>query len=189
MYKSYSQSYQDIFALVTCKNKTYIEIGGNRPKKWNNTFLLEQHGFKGFSIERNLKWQNLWTEARRNNPIYWDDALTFDYFKTLQDNGLSKNVGYLSCDIEPAKNTFDALKKVIQDGVEFECITFEDDRYNESESYNTYATDFLKDYGYKVAVKDVYTLDNKQLFETWFVKNDYDIKETSFEQWLSVYGK
>lgn len=179
-----SQAYQDIFALSVSKNKSYIEIGGNRPKKWNNTYALEKQGYKGFSLERNTKWQNQWAESDRINPIYWDDALTFDYSKAMLENNMSGRVGYLSCDIEPASNTFKALQRVISQGIEFDCITFEDDRYDEKDPYDQYAIDFLKGYGYKLAVKDVYTLKEKNLFETWFVKDDIDFTTCTFEEWL-----
>lgn len=183
MNKTFSQAHQDIFALSVCTNKTYIEIGGNRPKKWNNSFLLEQNGFKGFSIERNTKWQEQWNTSDRINPIYWDDALTFDYVSALKENNLTTNVGYLSCDIEPAKNTFDALKKVIESGITFECITFEDDRYAESIEYDKLAIDFLKDHGYKLAVKDVYT-SNNELFETWFINEQLVFPQIDYKIWL-----
>ena len=36
----YSQVGQDLFALQTAKNKSYIEIGAADPLKLSNTFLL-----------------------------------------------------------------------------------------------------------------------------------------------------
>ena len=105
-----SQAYQDLFALKTCINKSYIEVGGNRPKKWNNTFLLEENGFTGYTIENATKWQDKWYESNRTNQIFWENALTFDYKKALLESNIGLNVGYLSCDIDPAANTFQALK-------------------------------------------------------------------------------
>ena len=178
-----SQAHQDVFALKTCINKSYIEVGGNRPKKWNNTFLLEENGFTGYTIENAIKWQDKWYKSTRTNQIFWDNALTFDYKKALFESNIGLNVGYLSCDIDPAANTFQALKKIIRSGINFDCITFEDDRYNENEPYDLYATNFLKSYGYKVAVSDVYTESNN-LFETWFVKEHIDFDSCTYTEWI-----
>ena len=71
MNDSNSQLYQDVFALRTSVVKTYIEIGAAGPIKINNTYLLEQNGFKGFSIElkdtRVIQWSD---PLIRKNQIY-----------------------------------------------------------------------------------------------------------------------
>ena len=181
--KSNSQSLQDIFALSVCTKKTYIEIGANRPRKWNNTLLLEQNGFKGFSIEYSKKWKTHWETSDRTNKIYWDNALTFDYRLAVEENNMSASIGYLSCDIEPPQKTFDALVRVINSGIDFECITFEDDRYQSTGNYHILAEKFLAKNGYKVAVKDVTLKDTDQIFETWFVKNTVDFETVDFNTW------
>ena len=70
------------------------------------------------------------------NTIIWSDALTLDYSQIASSIGLTKNIGYLSCDIEPPRNTFLALKKVIEEGFVFECITFEHDSYQSKDNYD-----------------------------------------------------
>jgi hypothetical protein len=182
---SNSQSYQDIFALKTCTNKTYIEIGGNDPIKGNNSYLLEKNDFQGFSIEFDQKWQKRWHKSDRQNKIYWDDALTFDYTTAANENNLSKQIGYLSCDIEPPTNTFAALKKIIEQGFEFECITFEHDEYNfPNTNFNHLATEFLLANGYKIAVYNVYFNISSQHFETWYVRNNIEFKELDYSNWM-----
>ena len=184
-----SQSSQDQFALTICKNKTYIEIGGNHPCKMNNTFLLEQQGWQGFSIELDKKYKKYWDKSKRNNKIYWDNALTFDYLNALVENNLTSKIGYLSCDIEPPYNTFSALKKVIELGIEFECITFEHDYYQfKSHDFNQEAINFLSNYGYKIAVTDICVADTEDYFETWFVKNDIEFKPIAYRDWKTKFS-
>jgi hypothetical protein len=186
--KSNSQSFQDIFALEICTNKTYIEIGANDPVKRNNSYFLEKNNFQGFSIEFDKKLQKRWHKSDRQNKIYWGDALTFDYAAAAIENNLPKQIGYLSCDIEPPPNTFAALTRIIEQGFEFECITFEHDAYNfPNTNYNQLATEFLLTNGYKVAVHDVYFKVPTQHFETWYVKNNVNFNFIKYYDWMQKF--
>lgn len=187
---SYSQAGQDWFALsVVTENKSYIEIGANDYRKSNNTYPLEvNHGWTGFSLELNQKkFREVWkTQTERTNKIYWDNAITFDYATAAKENNMPKRIGYLSCDIEPPSNTFAALQKVIEDGIEFDCITFEHDRYKSKENYDIISREYLQSKGYVVAVENVYAMNKPaRMFETWFVKNDIIINTTPYDEWKS----
>lgn len=183
--KSEAQAAQDLFALDVCTLKSYIEIGGNHPRRINNTFNLDfNHGWKGFSVELIEKWSGAWNKSSRNNTCYFKDAITFDYLAALKEQGMDTKVGYLSCDIEPPNNTFAALQRVIGQGVEFECITFEHDWYNYPDTnFNEQATAFLKKHGYKVAVRDVFCKKSWLPYETWYVREDIAFEEIDFQQW------
>ena len=190
--KRLSQAYQEFFAYSIGGSKgTYIEIGAYRPRHRSNTYTLEVHeGWRGFSIEYNVKHKQGWLDCvERKNPIFWADAMSFDYAAEVKNLNLPKRINYLSCDIEPPNHTFKALQKVIEQGLEFDCITFEHDNSNlkskkyAPEDYNVIATEYLLTKGYKVAVRDVYCNDPNYLFETWFVKNDIDFDSMSFEDW------
>jgi hypothetical protein len=182
-----SQSYQDLFALQVCKNKTYIEIGANRPKKRNNTFLLEQNGFKGFSIEYSKKWQISWKNSKRSNVIYFADAMKFDYATAIKTLGLSNKFGYLSCDIEPNTATFKALQHVIDSDIQFECITFEHDLYASKKDIREKVDRYLIKKGYRIAVSDVYLPPDKtKLYETWYVKNNIEFETCRFENFIKT---
>jgi len=187
MITSNAQSKQDIFAYsVIGKNGSYIEIGANRPKKNNNTYELEvSHGWKGFSIELDTTLKAWWEDCpERTNPIYWDNAITFDYLSALKQNNLSTEIDYLSCDIEPPYNTFSALQAVINQGIKFKCITFEHDLYAYTEKdFNEISKNFLIEHGYKVAVTDVFWKRPENHFETWFVRNDVDFNLVTYSDW------
>jgi hypothetical protein len=188
--KSNSQSFQDIFAILTCKRNTFIEVGAARPKLVNNTFLLDQLNWRGFSIELSKKFSDNWAESinagERTTIFYHGDALEFDYIKALHDNNLPNRIGYLSCDIDPAINTFNALVKIIDQGIEFDCITFEHDAYREKEDFSLKSKDFLCSKGYKIAVYNVTDHLNNH-YETWFVKNDIEFDCCDFTTFKSKF--
>ncbi len=185
---SYSQSCQDLFALEVCKTKSYIEIGAKKPVKFNNTYKLENNDFQGFSLELSQKHLPDWDAQSRNNKCYFENALTFDYQKAIQENNMNMHVGYLSCDIEPAANTFRALQRVISQGVTFDCITFEHDEYQEGNKYNRLAKEFMASNGYKVAVDQVFINDEpEKIYETWFVNNNIAYKQTTYATFLEQY--
>ena len=120
------------------------------------------------------------------NPVCWDNAITFDYVAQIKKMKMPTRINYLSCDIEPPANTFSALQRVIEQGIEFDCITYEHDNYANPKGpdYNIIATEYLESKGYKVAVTDVYASGNTEaVFETWFVRNDIEFPRVSFEQW------
>lgn len=192
----FSQLKQDVFAVNNAQRASYIEIGAWKPQKYSNTFLLENNGWKGFSLELDMHRKPEWDKSSRTNRVYWENALAFDYVTALADNGMDTHIGYLSVDIEPPQNTFAALKRVIEQGIKFDCITFEHDRYRNKLDYDPIATDFLSQHGYKVAVRDVFRykrnrdengtkIINKCYMETWYIRNDIDFIETDYETWLS----
>ena len=195
----YSQLKQDIFAFDTAISKTYIEIGASHPVKINNTYLLEQSNWKGFSIELDTSKKDHWDSSDRNNKIYWDDAITFDYLQALEENNLPNHIGYLSCDIEPPINTFAALQKVIAQGVTFDCITFEHDKYQSDIDYDPIVKEYLQNNGYKVAVDNVFRMRKYRLesnkpkinktcyMETWFVNESIYTKTLDYIDWKKLY--
>ena len=81
--KNYSQVWQDIFALVVNDGKdngTFIEIGGGQPFIGNNTWLLEEHfKWRGFSIELESEFADMWDGKRPLTKMYKTDAINFDY--------------------------------------------------------------------------------------------------------------
>jgi len=183
------QSLQDVFAHeISKKNGTYIEIGAAFPVTGSNTYSLEvDNNWRGFSIELNKNhYEGYWNECtERKNPIYWANALTFDYAEALVANGLTTHVNYLSCDIEPPYNTFLALQRVIDQGITFDCITFEHDLYcNPNPNYNIMATGYLANNGYKPAVVDVHEGTHKH-YETWFVRNNIEYDIVNFDTWVA----
>ena len=47
---------------------------------------------------------------------------------------------------------------------------------------------FLKSYGYKIGVKNVYSnLKKDKIFETWFVRNKLNFKTIDYKYWIKKY--
>ena len=186
-----SQAYQDRFAYEICgDNSTYIEVGGYAPRHKNNTWALtEFYNWKGITLELNQKWKDEWTTIRPNSKIYFEDAINFNYVNALKENNLTSDIGYLQADIEPPANTFLALKNIIEQGINFKCITFEHDKYRHDEDYDIIAREYLKTKGYKVAVYDIMSKKKKEPkqfnpFETWFIREDIHYTPISWFDWL-----
>ena len=191
----YSQAGQDLFAVELFGNYgTYVDIGAGEPKRLNNTYLLEvKNNWKGISIDygdhdqkKIKKLRKLWNDcSERKNKIYWADALSFDYKLALKENNINYDIDFLSCDIDPQENTFLALKKIINDGIRPKYIAFETDFYREKINYSNLAYEFLKPYGYKIGVKDVYSnLKKNKIFETWFISDAVNFNTIEYFNWV-----
>lgn len=182
-----SQAQQDRWAYnLIGNNGTYVEIGGHLPAKRSNTYNLEVgHNWRGFSVEFDRKYKQHWDECiERTSNIYWADAMTFNYSDAAKLNNLPSRINYLSIDIEPPENTFKALQKVINDGLVFDLITFEHDRYQSDKDYHKVACDFLLPKGYKIAVENVWHKKETRQFETWFVHEDIEHQHMTYNEWL-----
>jgi len=192
----YSHAGQDIFAKnLLGKNGTYIEVGAYLPVKNSNTYLLEtKYNWKGISIELDKSHEPIWHNNKmRNNSIYFEDALTFKYKEKLIENNLPLHINYLSCDIDPTCNTFNALKRIINAGITFDFISFEHDEYwrknytNDINDYHRLAIDFLSDRNYKIAIDNVYPKNKpEKLFETWFINDSIKFNEIEYVEWKKL---
>ena len=189
----FSQSGQDQFAYnISGSNGTYLEIGAHDPVINSNTFNLEvKCNWNGISIEYDKSFQMSWGDNKlRKNNVVWDDAFNINYSSLIKQRDLPNRLNYLSCDIEPAENTFNILKKVISSELNFDFISFEHDKYSIGNKYEDLSIEYLKNYNYKVAVKDVYSRNKRyKIYETWFVNNDIDFEEIDYNVWKKEYYK
>ena len=118
----YSQASQDLFALWVCGyNCTYLELGAFHPVCLSNTFLLEQGGWSGESIELNSRCEGTWSIFRRN-PLFIGDATI----------GLSERVDrlrpdYVSVDIDAGN--LEAIRAVLAASHRPKCLTVETNDY------------------------------------------------------------
>lgn len=169
--KNYSQVCQDLFVLSVLGGKkegTYLEIGAAHPHHNSNTALLEEFGWKGIGIEfkKELSDQH---KVRKNNVIC-ADALSLNYESILSE--LGEVVDYLQLDIDPPKNTFEAMLSIPFDRHRFRVITYEHDHYADvSGTYREKSRRFLTNLGYKLVVNDVSPNEDCS-FEDWWVMED-----------------
>lgn len=189
----FSQSGQDQFAYnISGSNGTYLEIGAHDPIINSNTFNLEvKCNWNGISVEYDKSFQMSWGDNKlRKNNVVWDDAFNINYSSLIKQRELPNRLNYLSCDIEPAENTFNILKKIISSKLNFDFISFEHDKYSIGSKYEDLSIKYLKDCNYKVAVKNVYSRNKRyKIYETWFVNNDIDFEEIDYSVWKKKYYK
>jgi hypothetical protein len=169
--EAHGEILQDLFALNVNKdvaNPFYLEIGANHPTSNSNTFLLEQNGWSGISIEKNEQHKEIF-EKQRTNPIIYKDATKIDYKELLSDNGV---VNYLQVDCEPASVSFSILKSLPFDDCIFKCLTFEHDCYDVGTSIRDESRKFLRSKGYVMVADNIGTTINMP-FEDWWVHSSF----------------
>ncbi len=183
----FSQSGQDQFAYnISGLNGIYLEIGAHHPIINSNTYNLEiECNWKGVSIENDLSFKSLWDKnTKRKNEVIWDDAFNINYELLIKKKKFPNRLSYLSCDIEPAENTFKILKQIVNSNLSFDYISFEHDKYDIGDKYEKLSFDFLNEHNYKIAIKDVYSRNKKnKVFETWFVNKNMNFKEMEYDVW------
>ena len=165
----YGQLYQDIFVLAMTGGKrggTFLEIGAYHSQELSNTLLLERDfDWKGISVEIDPARAAEFAE-HRCWPIICSDALTIDYSEWNTDEG---GIDYLQVDCEPAATSLAILKKVLNDGVRPNIITFEHELYSEGPSVMMEAREFLAGFDYELLVDQV-ALGEGCAFEDWYVR-------------------
>ena len=147
-------------------NGIYLEIGAHHPIINSNTYNLEiECNWKGVSIENDLSFKSLWDKhTKRKNEIIWDDAFNINYELLIKKKKFPNRLNYLSCDIEPAENTFKILKQIVNSNLSFDYISFEHDKYDIGDKYENLSFDFLNEHNYKIAIKNVYSRTKKIKF-------------------------
>lgn len=171
--RNYSQASQDIFVLSCLKGKkngTFLDLGCHEPKHINNTYLLETvFGWTGVSIDIEEKYTKLYKDVRTCN-VLTQDCTKLNYDKLLSFYN-SNHIDYLSLDLEPASITYECLKSIPFDKVEFSIITYEHDFYRFGDTYRKLSTELLEKNGYKKICSNV--KDNGFSYEDWYYNPKY----------------
>lgn len=166
----FSQAGQDLFVLSMLEGKKggyYIEIGGADPFESNNTFLLEKdYSWNGFSVEFDKLLASQYNSCRENICLC-SDGTTFDYLGKIQQLNFPTQIDYLSIDIDPAENTYAALRKCPFDKYRFSVITYEHDLYASGTEYAQLSRIFLKSQGFQLVAKNVKCFG--RAFEDWWI--------------------
>ena len=185
--KSYSQCGQDlvVMSLLKIKNGTFLDLGCYLPKNINNTFLLEQNGWTGISLDLN-NYHKEW-EVRKNKFIQCD-CLQQDYNKLLSENYNSNVIDYLTLDMERLGDRYQLLEKVMLSNYEFKILTIEHDSHLGMEYVNQEKIpqrELLSKLGYVLVCADVSHKDfPNDFYEDWWVNPKY-IDIDTYEKWSS----
>ncbi len=175
--KNWSQSMQDMFVLSMLdgkRNGVYVEIGADKPKIINNSYLLEKRfGWRGVSFELD-KSKVEFFNLRRKNKCICADATSFDYKSLFEERNYPKQIDYLQLDIDPCEATFQALKNIPLDDYRFSVITYEHELYRASANgcgiddiWQKESAKIFEKYGYERVIKNVANMGNP--YEDWWV--------------------
>lgn len=165
------ESGQDHFAFEACGRKrdgVFLDIGCNEPIRWNNTYALEEIGWRGVGIDIEPSYAPMWKEQRRA-PFALGDATTINFrdYPTL-------DVDYLSLDIDENTEgtvTLAVLENLFSAGMTFRCMTVEHDAYRHGNARRDVIRAVLQANGYKLAHGDVeIRLGNGKPFEDWWMR-------------------
>lgn len=183
--KSYSQCGQDLFVynLTQGKPGKFLDLGCSLPKKINNTYLLEQNGWDGISLDI-LDFNSQWAERRCK--FIQADCLNQDYNNLLKDYYDDKVIDYLTLDMEGCGDRFKLLKKIIDSDYSFKIITIEHDSYIGEAFVNAEKIPqrtLLESKGYRLICGDIsHSKAPDMFFEDWWVKPEY-FDEQTLNQW------
>lgn len=166
--ENYSQAGQDLFVLMCLngkKNGKFLDLGCHHPTQGgNNTYLLEKDfNWNGLSYDINASMINEFSKYRQTQAycqdctqLNWQDILNF-----------SVHFDYLSLDLEPAEVTYQCLKSIPFNQIEFSIITYEHDFYRFGNEYKDKAYNLLTELGYIRICENVKY--NGNIFEDWFI--------------------
>jgi predicted nucleic-acid-binding Zn-ribbon protein len=185
--KTYSQCGQDLFVLnlLKIKNGTFLDLGCYLPKNINNTFLLEQNGWVGISLDIN-DYSNEWSV--RKNKFIQCDCLNQDYNELLSKNYDSNVIDYLTLDMEALGDRYALLDIILKTNYEFKIITIEHDSHLGQQYINNEKIpqrELLTKMGYELVCADVSHKDYpNDFYEDWWVNKKY-FTENEYKSWIS----
>jgi len=167
---NYSQSMQDMFVLSMLNGKkkgTYVEIGADKPRVINNSYLLEsQYNWKGVSFEIESNKVEYFNTIRKNKCIC-ADATKYDYKFLFDERKYPKQIDYLQVDCDPPQITLECLKNLPLEDYRFSVITFETDLYAGGQEVQEEQEEILVKLGYQRIVKNVQNEGNP--YEDWWI--------------------
>ena len=171
--ENYSQSWQDMFVLTMhrgLRTGTYLELGASEPVYMNNTWLLEQFGWHGISIDFRDELESQWETMRPGARYIHDNALKLDFDQLLMS--MPSQIDYLQVDLDETAS-LSALQRLPHHRYRFSVITFETDVFAGHQHVQQQAQEFLQSMGYQLVIKNVavknYTTNTWEPFEDWYI--------------------
>lgn len=170
-FKSSSQHGQDRFPyelIVKPEGKldgTFLDIGCNDPVSCNNTYALEQLGWRG--LLNDIIHDCTRSCAVRKSPFVLGDATKMNWRDVLQAHNLYHDaIDYLSLDVDAA--TLATLKNLPLGRIKFRTITVEHDSYIYGPGPRDEMRSILFSLGYALTCADVMAGENSP-FEDWWI--------------------
>jgi len=178
----HSEVGQDLFAFERCgkiTDGTFLDIGCGDPTVFNNTFGLENIGWRGLLVEISPRWVGE-CAAKRKSPLLVEDAtklLDYEWIQVCAAVGLSSSIDYLSLDIdehpeEGSQKELTVLKSLFDAGFRFRAITVEHDAYRLGDEPRASIRVLLLSQGYLLDRANVpYAPGSGHEFEDWWTRD------------------
>lgn len=170
---------QDIYALIVFGKEhkgTFVDLGCRHPILHNNTYLLEQYGWKGIAVDFD-DYTKEWLESRPNSKYFNKDVFELDFKKEFDDFGFSETIDFLSIDLDKPGSRFLSLRNILlESGREFKTITIEHDSYRSDNIIfeQLPQRELLSSLGY-VLVKDCDVIEDFWINPKYINKDQYEI--------------
>ena len=143
---------------------TFLDIGSHTPMEINNTFALEQLGWRGLLIDL----QEYPFTAARKSPFIQADATKINWSAQLANIGLyGAVIDYVSLDVDEAQ--LDALRNLLESGVRCRVATVEHDGYRFGKDRVEALRALMQEHGYTLLAADVCLNEKGIPFEDWYV--------------------
>jgi Methyltransferase FkbM domain len=172
MFNSKSQAQQDLFVWILSKGKkngSFIEIGSHHPININNTYELEQNGWRGYLFDNDPKWTSLTTQLRKSIFIL-ADVTTYDWDTFIIKYNLNNSrLDYLSFDVDEASIV--TLRRFPFNKLSFNICTVEHDSYRFGNDRANEMRNIMQNNGYVILFKDI-SNDNLS-YEDWYVHSTF----------------
>jgi hypothetical protein len=182
---NYSQSMQDMFVLSILdgkRNGVYVEVGADKPRVINNSYLLEsQYDWEGVSFEIESDKVDYFNTIRKNKCIC-ANATKFDCKSLFDERKYPKQIDYLQLDCDPPQITLECLKKLPLEDYRFSVITFETDLYAGGQDVQIEHWQILSSLGYQRVIKNIKNEGNP--YEDWWI-DPLVIGEHMWKQFLN----
>lgn len=167
---SQSQAGQDRWAWEMCGRKTsgsFLDIGSFHHVVINNTYALEQMGWRGLGID--LNESSIAQSQGRKSRFIVADATKIDWNEALIHAAIPEIYGtaidYVSLDVDEA--TPAALQNLLAHGIKFNVATVETDRYRFGDGPRNEMREILMGRSYDLVCADV-VVDGFGEFEDWY---------------------
>lgn len=165
----YSQAGQDEEAYkVIGASGYFIDFGCNDPIFHNNTYALEQEGWRGVLVDIDPNLVSACKATRsEDNAYFCEDLRVCDLSEMLTKANAPKNISYISMDADEA-NQF-IIEKFPFDEYNVQFITFEHDLYRLGPYLKDIANRILKEKGFTLYKENVVASGYGE-FEDWWIK-------------------
>ncbi len=164
-----SKEGQDSFVSRLLGARVFVDIGCSHGQLYNNTWALEQTGWRGWLFERR---QEMIEQCKRSRkaPAFQIDAATFDFRTFFREQRAPNLIDYVSFDVDSA--TVPAVKNFPFEDYSFLVMTIEHDLYR-GEAAKEAIVERLKPFGHYRVLGNSMEYARGKPFEDWIVKADY----------------